>query len=145
MAACQAMTSPDPVLMGEYRGFQMVLSFDSLAKSYRVTLQGALTHTVALGTDIHGNITRLDNALDGFADSLKNCEGQLEAVQTQLATAKGELDRPFPQEQELTEKSARLKELDILLNMDEKDHEILDGEPDEGDVEVQAREYERVR
>jgi hypothetical protein len=133
--ACKAMTSPDPVLMGEYRGFQMVLSFDSFGKEYRITLQGSLTHTVKLGSDIHGNIVRLDNALEGFADSHKNCVGQLEGVQTQLEAAKGEVDRPFPQAQEYEEKSARLKELNILLNMDEKDTVILDGAPDEGDME----------
>jgi hypothetical protein len=143
--ACRAMTSPDPVPLGEYRGFSMILSFDSFSKEYRITLSGALSHTVPLGTDIHGNITRLDNRLDGFAEALRQCEGQLEGVQTQLEAAKGEVDRPFPQEQEYAEKSARLKELNILLNMDEKDHTILDAEPDEGDVEPTRRTPGRER
>jgi N12 class adenine-specific DNA methylase/adenine-specific DNA methylase len=143
--ACKAMTSPDPVALGEYRGFQMILSFDTFAKEYRVTLSGALSHTVALGSDIHGNITRLDNALERFAESLQSCEIKLEEVRAQLQTAKGEVDRPFPQEQEYTEKAARLKELNILLNMDEKDHEILDTEPDEGDMEPQPRTLGRER
>jgi hypothetical protein len=69
--ACKAMTSPDPVPLGEYRGLQMILSFDSYGKEYRVTLSGKLSHTVKLGTDIHGNITRLDNALEGFQQSLE--------------------------------------------------------------------------
>ena len=133
--ACKAMTSPDPVPLGEYRGFQMILFFDSFAKEHKVTLSGALSHTVALGTDVHGNITRLDNALEGFANSLNFCENQLAGVQTQLEAAKGEVDRPFTQDAEYAEKSARLKELNILLNMDEKDKEILDFEPDEGDME----------
>jgi hypothetical protein len=143
--ACKAMTSPDPVPMGEYRGFQMILSFDTFGKEYGVTLSGALSHTVKLGTDIHGNITRLNNALEGFPDSLKQCEGRLANAQTQLEAAKGEVDRAFPQEQEYSDKSARLKELNILLNMDEKDHEILDMEPDEGDIEPpqRSREWER--
>jgi hypothetical protein len=143
--ACKAMTSPDPVALGEYRGFQMILSFDSFAKEYRVTLSGALSHTVALGSDIHGNITRLDNALERFAESLQSCETRLEEAKTQLAAAKSEVDRPFPQEQEYTDKSARLKALNILLNMDEKDHEILDTEPDEGDMEPQPRMPGRER
>jgi hypothetical protein len=143
--ACKGMTSPDPVPLGEYRGFQMILSFDTFAKEYRVTLSGALSHTVALGTDIHGNITRLDNALERFSESLQSCEAKLEEAKTQLEAAQGEVDRPFPQEQEYTEKAARLKELNILLNMDEKDHEILDAEPDEGDMEPQPRTPGRER
>ncbi|GHT83982.1 hypothetical protein FACS18947_0710 [Bacteroidia bacterium] len=131
--ACKAMTSPDPVSIGEYRGFQMILSFDTYDKEYRVTLQGKLTHTVALGTDIHGNITRLDNVLEGFAAKLQNCEGQLSETKTQMASAQGEVSRPFKQEQEYKEKSLRLKEVNALLNMDEKDHAVLDAFPDEGD------------
>jgi hypothetical protein len=143
--ACSAMTSPDPVPLGGYRGFQMILSFDTFGKEYGITLSGALSHTVKLGTDIHGNITRLNNALEGFADALNQCEGRLANTQTQLEAAKGEVDRPFPQEQEYSDKSARLKELNILLNMDQKDHEILDMEPDDGDVEPpqRSREWER--
>jgi hypothetical protein len=143
--ACKAMTSPDPVPLGEYRGFQMELSFDSFSKEYRLNLRGALSHEVKLGTDIHGNITRIDNKLDGLTDVLLKCEVQLESVMTQLEAAKGEVDRPFPQEQEYTEKSARLKELNILLNMEQKDYEILDMEPDEGDMELpqRGRELER--
>jgi len=133
--ACKAMTSPDPVPMGEYRGFQMVLSFDTFAKEYKVTLSGALSHTVKLGSDIHGNITRLDNALEGLANSLQNCENSLTDTQTQLKSAQGEVLRPFPQEQEYLTKSMRLNELNALLNMDEKDNTILDYEPDEGETE----------
>jgi hypothetical protein len=143
--ACKAMTSPDPVPLGEYRGFSMILSFDSYSKEYRVTLSGVLSHTVKLGTDIHGNITRLDNALESFADSLKNCEGSLAETRTQLENAQGEVNRPFPQEQEYTKKSGRLKELNVLLNMDEKDTTVLDGEPDEGDVDPAPRVTDRER
>ena len=143
--ACKAMTSPDPVPLGEYRGFQMVLSFDTYGKEYKVTFSGALSHTVSLGTDIHGNITRLDNKLEGFSDSLKKCESELDGVHRQMEAAKSEVDRPFKQEQEYTEKSSRLKELNILLNMDKKDREIFDAEPDEGDMESPARTSERER
>ena len=137
--ACKAMTSPDPVSMGEYRGFQMILSFDTFSKEYRVTLSGALSHTVRLGTDIHGNITRLDNALEGFASSFQNCENSLTDTQEQMKTAQGEVNRPFPKEQEYQEKSKRLKEVNSLLNMDEKDNAVLDAAPDEGDMEPPSR------
>ena len=137
--ACKAMTSPDPVPMGEYRGFQMILSFDSYAKEYRVTLSGALSHTVKLGTDIHGNITRLDNVLEGFAASLQSCENSLADTQEQMKAAQGEVLRPFPQEQEYMTKSMRLKEVNSLLNMDEKDNMVLDAAPDEGDMEPPPR------
>lgn len=113
----------------------MVLSFDTFGKEYRITLQGKLTHTVSLGTDIHGNITRLDNALEGFAGKLQNCENMLAESQSQMKAAQGEVLRPFPQEQEYLTKSARLKEVNSLLNMDEKDSAILDTAPDEGDME----------
>jgi len=132
---CKAMTSPDPVPMGEYRGFQMILSFNTFAKEYRVTLSGALSHTVDLGSDIHGNITRINNALEGLALSLQNCEGKLADAQTQLKSAQGEVLRPFPQEQEYLTKTLRLNELNSLLNMDEKDNTVLDFEPDEGETE----------
>ncbi|MDF1494566.1 hypothetical protein [Caproiciproducens sp. CPB-2] len=132
--ACKVMTSPDPVALGEYRGFQMILSFDSYAKEYRVTLSGALSHTVKLGTDIHGNITRLDNAFEGFAASLHNCEESLADTRKQVEAAQGEVSRPFPQEQEYQTKSLRLKEVNSLLNMDEKDHTVLDASPDEADM-----------
>ncbi|MDR1541826.1 MAG: hypothetical protein LBU32_28360 [Clostridiales bacterium] len=133
--ACKAMTSPDPVPMGEYRGFQMVLAFDAFAKEYRVTLSGALSHTVSLGSDIHGNITRLDNASEGFGAKLQACESNLANTQEQMKAAQSEVDRPFPQEQAYHGKSARLKEVNSLLNMDEKDNTVLESEPDEGDSE----------
>jgi hypothetical protein len=143
--ACKAMTSPDPVAMGKYRGFQMILSFDSFSKEYRVTLSGALSHTVKLGTDIHGNITRLDNALEGLTASLQNCESSLADTKTQMESAQGEIGRPFKQEQEYKEKSLRLKEVNTLLNMDEKDHTVLDASPDEGDTEPAPRVSDRER
>ena len=143
--ACKTMTSPTPVPLGEYRGFQTELFFDTFNKEYGITLKGVLTHDVKLGTDIHGNITRIDNKLSGLAEYLKSCEEQLANVQTQLESAKGEVNRVFPQEQEYKDKSARLKELNILLNMDKKDNEIFDGEPDEGDIELPVRVSERER
>lgn len=136
IAACKAMTSPDPVPLGEYRGFQMILAFDTFAKEYRVALSGALSHTVTLGTDIHGNITRIDNVLEGLETAYSKCNASLADTQAQLKAAQGEVLRPFPQEQEYQEKSTRLKEVNALLNMDEKDSAVIDAEPDEGEAEI---------
>ena len=131
LAACKAMTSPDPVPLGQYRGFAMELSFESFTKEFRITLKGTLTHTTGLGTDIFGNILRLDNLLGGMEERLIACREQLENVNVQLANAKQEVEKPFPQEDELKTKSARLDELNILLNMDKRESEIVDGEPGE--------------
>ena len=131
--ACKAMTSPDTVLIGEYRGFSMELSFDSFSKEYHVTLKNALSHTVSLGSDIHGNITRMDNALESMAAKQAVCEEQLASVKAQMEKAKEEIQTPFPREQELQEKTARLAEITVALKLDEKDREILDSAPDAGD------------
>ena len=128
LAACKAMTSPDPVPLGQYRGFAMELSFESFSKEFRITLKGSLTHTTGLGTDIFGNILRLDNLLGGMEERLIVCREQLENVNVQLANAKQEVEKPFPQEDELKRKSARLDELNILLNMDKRESEIVDGD-----------------
>ena len=133
--ACKAMTSPDSVPLGEYRGFPMELSFDTFGKEYQVALNGALTHPVKLGADVYGNITRIDNVLEGFGAAMRRCEANLVSVKEQWEAAKGEVDRPFPQEQEYQEKSARLKELNVLLKLDEKDNEIFEAEPDEYDAQ----------
>ena len=133
LAACHAMTSPDPVPLGQYRGFAMELSFESFSKEFRITLKGTLHHTTGLGTDIFGNILRLDNLLGGMEERLISCREQLENTNVQLANAKQEVEKPFPQEDELKAKSARLDELNILLNMDKPENEIVDGELNEGD------------
>jgi hypothetical protein len=143
--ACKAMTAPDPMGIGGYRGFSMILSFDSFSKEYRVTLQGALTHTVPLGTDIHGNIARLDNALEGLERGLAVCENELAETREQFAAARGEVNRPFEREFEYREKSKRLGEVNSLLNMDEKDNSVLDAEPDGGDIEPTPREVTLAR
>ncbi len=128
LAACKAMTNPDPVPLGQYRGFAMELSFESFTKEFRITLKGALTHTTSLGTDIFGNILRLDNLLGGMEERLIACREELANVNVQLDNAKQEVEKPFPQEDELKTKSARLDELNILLNMDKRESEIVDGD-----------------
>ena len=98
--ACKAMTSPEPVPIGQYRGFDMMLSFDTYSKEYAIAMKGTLRHTVKLGTDIHGNITRIDNLLESLHESIARNESKLALVQTQMEAAKDEVDRPFPQAQE---------------------------------------------
>jgi hypothetical protein len=147
--ACKSMTSPDPMKLGNYRGFEMELYYEPYSKEYCIDLNGALSYKVTLGADVHGNITRLDNALDGMEQKLAVCKDQLANVGLQMETAKAEAQVPFSREAELTEKTARLAELTVSLKLTENDHEILDGAPDEGDgAEAPARktkeqEYER--
>lgn len=111
----------------------MVLAYDGMSNEYRITLKGTLSHTVTLGADVFGNITRLDNALENLAGNLDAERAKLEEAKVQLENARTELTTPFAREEELTEKTARLKELNILLNMDEKDKTLIDESPDEGE------------
>ncbi|MFQ7137751.1 MAG: N-6 DNA methylase [Ruminococcus sp.] len=131
LEACQAMTNPDPISLGEYRGFQMELYFE--AREYKVKLKGELGYPVTLGTDTFGNITRFDNALEGLPKRLEINEQELENTKKQFETAKVDVGKPFNQEEELTAKTARLNELNALLNVDKRENEIVGGEPDEGD------------
>ena len=119
LAACKDTKSADPVLLGSYRGFQMELSFDSFRNEFDVTLKGAVSHRVALGTDARGNITRLDNALAGIPECLERANEQLNNLYNQQEAAKAEVGKPFPQEAELTAKSQRLAELDAALNTED--------------------------
>lgn len=129
--ACKAVTSPDAVPLGQYRGFSMRLAYDSLFREFKVTLKHSLRHTVSLGEDVFGNIQRLDNLLEGMGKQLHACQAQLENTKAQLASAKADVEKPFPQEEELKTKSARLDELNILLNLDKRENEIVNGEPEE--------------
>ena len=130
---CKAKMSADDELMGCYRGFKMDVCFDSFERAYVVTLKGAASHHVSLGIDNIGNITRLDNAIDGIEKRLVKAEEQLENLKTQLETAKTEVEKPFAQEDELRQKMARLTELNALLDMNKGDVPVVGGEPDEGD------------
>ena len=141
--ACKAMTNPDAVPLGKYRGFAMDLLFDTTNKNYKVTIKGQLSHMVTLGADVFGNITRLDNALEGLEPTLKHCHELLETEKVQLETAKKEIEVPFAREQELADKTARLAELTIALKLKENDREILDEVPDEGDISQQEKKRER--
>jgi len=143
LAAAHNMTSPDAIPIGTYRGFAMILSFDTFAKEYRLNLKGQLSHTVPLGADLFGNIQRIDNMLAGLESDLQQCEAQLDNAQVQLTNAKTAVVKPFPQEDELKTKLARLDELNILLNLDKRENEIVDSEPDEGEPKEKKREMER--
>ncbi len=110
----------DPVQIGSYRGFQMSLTLEDFGRDYVLTLKGQMTHRVTLGKDPRGNLTRIDNALNGMAERLATVQSKLESLYSQMETAKAELGKPFPQENELRVKSARLAELNIALNIDDK-------------------------
>ena len=119
LAACKEMKGTEPIPLGSYRGFQMELSFDSFRHDFDITLKGAVSHRVSLGTDARGNIIRLDNALSSIPEKLEKAHEQLTNLQNQQEATKAELGKPFPQEAELAEKSARLAELDAALNMED--------------------------
>ena len=131
LTMCQTMLSPEATQIGSYRGLTLELAFDTFAREYRLTMIGQLRHTVTLGTDVFGNLQRMDNALEGLPIKEQACREQLFNLQTQLETAKAEVQKPFPREEELTTKTARLEELNSLLNLDHKEPEIVDAEPDE--------------
>ena len=140
---CTKMTGSDAVALGQYRGFSLTLSYDGASNEYRMTMKGTLSHTVVLGADVFGNITRMDNALEAFHDKLKAVREDLESNKVQLENARTEMDTPFAKEDELQQKTARLKELNILLNMDQKDHELLDSEPEADTPERKSTDRER--
>lgn len=131
LSVCQNMLSPEAIQIGSYRGLTLELEFHSFSQEYRLTMIGQLRHTVTLGTDVFGNLQRMDNALETLPMKEQTCQEQLSNLQTQLETAKVEVEKPFPSEEELQTKTARLEELNTLLNLDHKESEIADAEPDE--------------
>ena len=143
--ACKSMNSPNATPLGEYRGFQMELYFDTVQRNYVVKLKGETSRDVPLGDDSHGNIVRIDNGIERFEEALADTKNSLENTEKQFETAKQEIEKPFAKEEELRAKTARLDELNILLNMDKKENEIVGGEPDEGEAVGGRKEksYER--
>ena len=141
---CTKMTGSDAVFLGQYRGFSLVLSYDGPSNEYRMTMKGTLSHTAVLGADVFGNLTRMDNVIDGLSGKLDAVRAELAGTQVQLENARTELAAPFAREAELAEKTARLKELNILLNMDQKDKSLIDDVPDEDTPEKsKVRDYAR--
>ena len=140
LEACKAMTSPEAKEIGTYRGFTLLLSYDVLSKVFRMTLRGELSHTVELGSDIYGNIQRMENMFEAFPVRFSACEKALVTLKEQMENAKAEVEKPFAQEQELSEKTARLAEFDALLNIDKRENDVLDAEPDHQYERTQTRE-----
>ena len=145
--ACKLMSSPEPIYLGKYRGFDMELSFDTLERTYMIKIKGSTSRNVFLGEDSYGNITRIDNGVEKFSEALSFAENELVNTKAQFETAKTEVEKPFAQDEELKTKLARLDELNILLNMDKTENEIVGGEPDESEVppEKKVKEYELTR
>ena len=143
LAACKAMTSPEPKKIGSYRGFKLELSFETFEKQYVLTLVGSLRHSVPLGADIFGNISRIDNMISSLPDKMADCKERLADTKNQLENAKAEVERPFPQEEELSKKNERLAELNALLDMNHTENEIADGEVREYNTTPNGKSLER--
>ena len=130
--ACSELPNAEEKVIGSYRGFELSLRFDTYRSEYQAILKGQRRYPVALGTDPLGNIIRLDNSLNNFPERINSAENELATLHQQQAAAQIEVEKPFPQEEELAEKSARLAELNAQLDVDEKNHEPeQEEEPDE--------------
>ena len=134
--ACSELPNAEEKVIGSYRGFELSLRFDTFRSEYQALLKGQRKYTVPLGTDPLGNIIRLDNSLNNFPERITAAENELDTLHQQQAAAQIEVEKPFPQEEELAEKSARLTELNAQLDVDEKSHEP---EQDEEEQEDSAR------
>lgn len=142
--ACRAVPADGPVPIGSWRGFALEAQLNAFTRDLTVTLIGAARHTVTLGSDPGGNLTRMENRLENIPEELCKLEMQLSDTQRQIEDAHAEVQRPFPQEEELRAKEARLAELNVLLNLDEKDAVLLDeAEPEEERDEKALRVAER--
>ena len=132
MLACSELPNAEEKVIGNYRGFELSLRFDAFRTEYQALLKGRRKYTVPLGNDPLGNIIRLDNSLNNFPERITSAENELDTLHQQQAAAQIEVEKPFPQEEELAEKSARLAELNAQLDVDEKSHEPEQEEqPDE--------------
>ena len=130
--AAKELPDTETVVLGEYRGFELSVRYEPVRNEQQAVLKGKAIYPVALGADPHGNITRLDNLLAGFDERIANAENRLENLLQQQTAAQAEVEKPFPQEEELAQKSARLAELNAQLDVDEKHHEPeMEETPDE--------------
>lgn len=143
LETCKTKTNPDLEEIGEYRGFKLELGFNSLEKQFTMTMKNKYSYSIFLGSDIYGNITRINNALDGIKDKIPDQKLRLEDIEKQLETAKIEVQKPFQKELELKEKMKKLEELNILLKIDEKEKQVLDASNDELDMTDKEKEYQR--
>lgn len=141
---CKSMTNPEPLEIGEYKGFKIILSFDTMDRKFYASMKNNLSYKTELGSDPSGNITRIDNVLNGIETRLSSIENNLEDTKKNYESAKKEIEKPFPQEEELKTKSKRLDELNIKLNLNNKDKEIIDdGNDISDDSQDCKKEYER--
>lgn len=141
---CKSMTNPEPLEIGEYKGFKIILSFDTMDRKFYASMKNNLSYKIELGSDPSGNITRIDNVLNGIETRLSSIENNLEDTKKNYESAKKEIEKPFPQEEELKTKSKRLDELNIKLNLNNKDKEIIDdGNDISDDSQDCKKEYER--
>lgn len=141
---CKSMTNPEPLEIGEYKGFKIILSFDTMDRKFYASMKNNLSYKTELGSDPSGNITRIDNVLNGIETRLSSIENNLEDTKKNYESAKKEIEKPFPQEEELKKKSKRLDELNIKLNLNNKDKEIIDdGNDISDDSQDCKKEYER--
>lgn len=141
---CKSMTNPEPLEIGEYKGFKIILSFDTMDRKFYASMKNNLSYKTELGSDPSGNITRIDNVLNGIKTRLSSIENNLEDTKKNYESAKKEIEKPFPQEEELKTKSKRLDELNIKLNLNNKDKEIIDDGNDISDDSQECKkEYER--
>ena len=132
--ACSELPNAEEKVIGSYRGFELSLRFDAFRTEYQALLKGQRKYTVPLGTDPLGNIIRLDNSLNNFPERITAAENELDTLHQQQAAAQIEVEKPFPQEEELAEKSARLAELNAQLDVDEKSHEPEQDEEEQENV-----------
>ena len=141
---CRKMRSPNPVEIGEFCGFKIEISFNSFSREFIVDLKSNLSHPTLLGESNSGNVIRIENLLSNLETKLEGKKTELENVKIQYENAKNEIKRPFPREEELQEKTKRLNELNVLLNLNEKTNEIIDDEKEEDRYSSKTKEdYER--
>ena len=139
IAICKENTSSVPTEVGNYRGFRLEIFYDIVSTKYCVNLCGAMKHTVALGSDALGNITRIENEISKFPARLEAAKTKKSETISQLETAKVEVEKPFAFEKELKEKTKRLNSLNIELNLDKKDPAVLDDEPEQNDKQIEKK------
>lgn len=140
---CKSMTNPEPLEIGEYKGFKIILSFDTMDRKFYASMKNNLSYKTELGSDSSGNITRIDNVLNGIETRLSSVENNLEDTKKNYESAKKEIEKPFPQEEELKTKSKRLDELNIKLNLNNKDKEIIDDGNDISDDSQECKKNTR--
>lgn len=145
LEVCKTKTSPELEIIGEYRGFKLELGFNSVEKQFTMTMKNKYSYSIFLGSDVYGNITRINNALDNIKDKIPDEKLRVENIEKQLENAKIEVQKPFPQEELLKEKMKKLEELNILLKLDEKEKQVLDTSNDEEIKEEKEKNIDKER